>query len=130
MRLYLDADIFLTLLKEEDRFKKSAKKFLNENKENKLITSSITCLEIWFFLYKNNLKEKAFDAVRSIKKIAEVIEFETKDMESALLIAEKYKLTPADLIHAILAKTCDAIVSSDKSFLKINELKIIDFSKE
>ena len=127
MKLYLDADIFLAVIKEEDRYKKSAQLFFETHKEDEFFTSSLTCLEIWFYLYKNNLKNKALDAVRSILAIAEVIDYGIREIESALLLAEHYSLSPADSIHAIISMETDGIVSSDNSFDKIPELKRIKF---
>ena len=129
MLLYLGTDIFLALMKDEDKYKKSAEKFFYSNKGNNFTTSILTCLEIWFYLYKNSLKDKALDSVRSVMKIAEIQDFSIHQLESAVVLAEQYKLTPVDSVHAILAFMTDAIVSSDSSFDKIKDLKRMDFLK-
>ena len=92
------------------------------------VTSTLTCLEIWFYLYRNNLGNKALDAVRAVKAIAEVWDIQQTNLESGLILAQQYKLSPADAVHAILAKKTDGIVSSDHSFDKIPQLNKINFT--
>lgn len=128
MVVYLDADIFLALLKEEDRYKKAAQQYFQKNKNSEFVTSSLTCLEIWFYLHRNNLQNKAFNAMRAIRAIATIIDYGVVEIEAATLLAEKVHLTPADAIHAVLASRVDGIVSTDNSFDRISGLKRIDFS--
>ena len=129
MKLCLDADIFLALIKDDDRYKKSAQKFFYSDKEHSFVTSSLTCLEVWFYLYKNNLKEKALGAIRSVIEIASIVDYGVEEIESAVILAENHNLSPADSIHAIVALETDGIVSSDASFDRIKNLKRIDFTK-
>lgn len=130
MVVYLDADIFLALIKEEDRHKKAALFYFQKNKNSEFVTSNLTCLEIWFYLHRNNLQSKALNAIRAVKSIAKVMDYGILEIEAATLLAEKARLTPADAIHAVLASRVDAIVSTDTSFDRIIGLKRIDFSKE
>lgn len=127
MRLYLDADIFLALIKENDRYKESAQEFFKTHKEHTFITSNLTCLEIWFYLHKHGLVEKVLGAIKSITALARVTEYGIREVESAIILAEQHHLTPADAIHAVLASETDAIVSSDASFDSISDLKRINF---
>ena len=129
MRLYLDADIFLALFKEEDRFKENARKFMSSNSHER-ITSTIACLEIWFYMYRNNLQDQMTDILRAINKMCEIVGEDIFTMENASILSQQYKLSPADAIHATIALRYDAIVSTDKSFDKIKDLKRIDFSKQ
>ena len=129
MRLYLDADIFLALIKNEDRHKRAAQAFFRVNKNDKFITSSLTCLEVWFYLYKNNFKHSCIDAIRAVKNIAEIIDYNIQDVEAAMILAEHHNLSPADSIHAILAMRSEGIVSSDESFDRIKYLKRVNFLK-
>ena len=128
MRVYLDADIFLALFKEEDRFKRVAKKFIT-NSSHEYITSTMTCLEIWFYLYRNNLQNQIVDVLRAITSKCKIINHDISTIESAAILSQENKLSPADAIHATIALDYDAIVSTDKSFDKIKGLKRIDFSK-
>ena len=130
MRLYLDADIFLALIKDQDRFKESAQHFFEISKHHIMITSSSSCLEVWFYLHKNNHANLALDAVRAIKSLVQVIDWRLEQLEEALFLAQNYKLTPADALHAVIASHFDGIVSTDKSFDRIKGLKRIDFSAE
>lgn len=130
MGIYLDADVFLALIKEPDRFKAAAIRFLSDNKETELSTSTLTCLEVWFYLYKNNLKSKALDSFRAICSLCEIIDYKFFDMENAILLANHHNLSPADALHAVLAMNFDAIVSSDSSFDKVPGLKRLDFTKQ
>lgn len=129
MVVYLDADIFLALLKEEDRHKKAALQYFQKHKNSEFVTSSLTCLEILFYLHKNNLQNKALNAIRAVKSIAKVMDYGIVEIEAAALLAEKAHLTPADAIHAVIASRVDAIVSTDTSFDRISWLRRIDFSK-
>ena len=69
-------------------------------------------------------------ALRSLQQIAAMREYSIHDLENAAVLAQKYTLTPADAVHAVLAiRTGSTIVSSDASFDRIQQLKRIDFSK-
>ena len=129
MAFYLDADIFLALIKDDDRYKKSAQQFFYKNKDKQFVTSTLTCLEIWFYLHKNNLKDKALDGIRSVIAIAKVVDYGIEEIEAAVLLAEQHKLTPADAIHAVIAIGAEGIVSSDNSFDSVKELKRIHYLK-
>jgi len=129
MRLYLDADIFLALIKEKDRFKYSAKKFFSVYKAHEFFTSTLTCIEVWFYLHRSGMRDKALDSLRAINSICEIIEYNLSDMENAVILSEQHNLTPADAVHATLGMKHDIIVSSDSSFDKIKGLKRLDFSK-
>ncbi len=127
MKLYLDADVFLALIKEKDRFKQKAEQFLTSRKKEELVTSTITCLEVWFYLYKYNLQSHAWNAIEAIEKLCTIQSCNQNDLKSAILLAQKHRLSPADAIHATLAMNCDNIVSTDKAFDKVSNLKRIDF---
>ncbi len=129
MKLYLDADIFLALIKERDRLKDLAIGFFEKYKTHELTTSTLTCMEIWFYLHKNNLKEKVLDSVRAITSICAILDWDLYDLENSIVLSEHHKLTPADSVHATLAMKCDCIVSSDSSFDRVPGLKRTDFSR-
>lgn len=129
MNFYLDTDIFLALIKEKDRFKTAAKKFLSKNKNHKFFTSTISCLEVWFYLYKHNMVKEALDAIRAIKAICKIINDDIVALENSIVLAEHHKLSPTDVLHATMAMNYDAIVSTDSSFDKVHGLKRINFLK-
>src|SRR3989344_7627563 len=116
MKLYLDADVFLALLKEDDRHKKAATLFFEKYADAEKITSTMCCLEIWFYLYKNGHQKKVIDALRSISAMCTVQDFNAKQMGQAVFLGTENRLSPADALHAVLASEADAIVSSDASF--------------
>ncbi len=120
-------DVFLALIKESDRYKESAHKLFNTRKEHAFVTSSLTCLEVWFYLHKHGQVDKVLGAINSITALAGVIDYGVREIESAIILAEQRHLTPADAIHAVLASGTDAIVSSDSSFDSISGLKRINF---
>ncbi len=128
MKLYLDADIFLAVLKENDRFKKAAVEFFGNREQYQFVTGSLTCLEVWFYLHRNGLGKNALSSLRAIRAIAEILDYDSHDLEQAMILAETHNLTPADSIHAVLARVADAIVSTDSSFDKTG-IRRIDFSK-
>jgi len=129
MKLYLDADIFLALIKENDRFKESARAFFAKYKSFELVTSTLTCMEVWFYLYRNNLKDKALDSIRAIIAICKILTYDLFDLENSIMLAEHHNLTPADAVHATLGMKHDMIVSSDTSFDRVHGLKRLDFTK-
>lgn len=128
--VYLDADIFLALIKEDDRYKQSAQHFFQSRPNHEWVTSSLTCLEIWFYLYKHQQQEKALDAIRAVLAIATIIEYGIKEIEAATLLASQHQLSPADAIHATIALPFGTIVSTDHSFDRLAHCQRIDFSKE
>ena len=128
MKLYLDTDIFLALIKGEDRHKDAAQRFFLRFKGHEFVTSSIALLEIWFYLYKNDQKTTAFDAMRAVRALCSIIETRIDHIEEGALLSTACRLSPADAVHAIVARFCDAIVSSDHSFDNVSELKRIDFT--
>ncbi len=129
MRLYLDADVFLALLKEEDRHKVAATLFLEKYKEEELFTSAITCMELWFYLYRESRNKMVLDSLRAVSMLCTVVDVGFSDMQEAALLSEHYGLSPADALHAHIALRYDAIVSSDHSFDKVSALKRMDFSR-
>lgn len=124
---YVDADVFLALIKEEDRHKKAAESFLE--KKDDLITSNITCLEVWFYLYKNGKQAQVLNALRAVNMIAKIQDVTLNEIQTAAILAQQAQLSPADAIHAVQALQCEALVSSDKSFDRVKGLKRIDFTK-
>src|SRR3989338_10719442 len=122
MKLYLDTDIFLALIKDDDRHKKAAEHFLRHSQGNELVTSVITCLEVWFYLYKQGKQEQTLNALRAIEALAKIKEITFGEMQTAALLSQQVQLSPADAVHARQALECDALVSSDKSFDRVKEL--------
>ena len=131
MQLYLDADFFLALLKPNDRLKDFAKEFYEKNSaEHELLTSTASLLEIWFYLYRNNLRSEIPTALRAVKDLKiHMISFNSEDVGAGSVLAQSHSLSPLDSIHAMLALRTDGIVSTDESFDRVPELKRIDFSK-
>ncbi len=129
MRLYLDTDVWMALIRQEDRFNTCAKKWMQENKEkHTFVTSTVSCIEIWFCLYRDHRIDVALESVRAIARLATVLPIGLHDIQQALVLAEDHKLSPAYALHAVLGLQHDGIVSSDKSFDKVSQLKRIDFT--
>ncbi len=131
MKYYLDTDIFLAVIKEQDRLKEAALHFFQTHRQDELYTSSMCCLEIWFYLYRHNKKYKVLDAVRCVQQLCTVIETTTEDLTEGILLAQEYDLSPVDALHAIHSLRLSLpLVSSDGSFERVNGLKLIDFTKD
>lgn len=131
MNLYLDTDIFLALIKDDDHLKSAAKKFFEKEKpHHALYTSAATCLEIAFYLYKNKLAKSALDAINYVEDtVEEVMPLDNTHLKSSVLLASQYHLSPTDAIHAVYASNLDAIVSTDAAFDRVPGLKKLDFTK-
>ena len=131
MKLYLDSDIFLAAFKDTDHLKSSAMKFLEtESKKHELFTSTATLLEVWHYLRRNNLEERALEAVKYIESIVStVMPLDAEQLTAAIELAQAHSLSPTDAIHANYAKKLDGIVATDHAFDRVPGLKKIDFSK-
>ncbi len=131
IKYYLDTDVFLALLKEQNRLKEGALHFFQKHRQDELYTSSICCLEIWFYLYRHNKKYNMLDAVRCVQQLCTVIETTTEDLTQGILLAQEYDLSPADALHAIQALRLSLpLVSSDGSFEQVKGLKQIDYTQD
>ncbi len=129
MKQYVDADLFLAVLKKEDRYKSAARAFLEKHRGDELFTSAITCMEVYFYLYRYGEKS-ALDALRALRMLCAVIDLRFPDIEEAAVLGERYSLSPADAVHAQAALSYGTIVSSDHSFDRVIGLTRIDFSRE
>ena len=130
MKLYLDTDLFLAAVKQKDHLKDAALRFFKKCKKEELYTSEATVLEVWHYLRRNNMEEKALEAIEHMEGlVAEILPLEHIHVKQAILLAANYRLSPSDAIHAIYAENMDAIVATDHKFDIIPNLKKIDFSK-
>lgn len=133
MRLYLDSDFFIAVLKPSDWLKEAAADYWTENRHlHEFYASSITLLEIWFTVLRVGSTEDAERAIKDVSRKMDVVVREAgqQEIEQALVISKLYGLKPADSIHASIAGSFDAIVSSDSAFDRVKGLKRIDFSKK
>lgn len=129
MKYYLDTDIFLAVIKQQDRFKDAAFHFLQQHRNDELYTSNMCCLEIWFYLYKNNCRDKILHAFRSIQQMCVIIETSTDDLTEGILLAQEYNLSPVDSLHALHAQHLNIpLISSDKAFDRVKGIRRIDFT--
>ena len=131
LKIYLDSDLILALVKEEDWLKEKAIKFLEQAKKrgHELFTSSVACLEVWFHFNKAGLNDKASAVLSAIAREASVLPIGFDDLLKSAQVSRDFGLSPADSIHAVIALRFDAIASSDKHFDKIKALKRIDYTK-
>ncbi|MBI5176938.1 type II toxin-antitoxin system VapC family toxin [Candidatus Micrarchaeota archaeon] len=131
MKIYLDADFFLAILKPSDWLKKSAISYWRDNAgKHEFSTSSLTLMEIWFYLNRAGLNGEVPAALGDVILMGvQVLPVSSDDLLGAARKFQDTRLTPMDALHAHMALRFDAIVSTDSAFDSVKGLKRIDFSK-
>src|SRR3989338_1084462 len=119
MKLYFDTDFFLALIKDDDHLKQRAaavyQKYRNETK----VTSSITLLEIWFYFLRHDPAKLSIAFPAASGLVNEVLPVGSEMMSAAIGLSEKYRLNPADSVHAAYGFSADGMVSSDRAFDRV-----------
>lgn len=129
MKIYVDSDFIMALLKESDWLKEAAMRYWAENKQEEFYTSAATLLEVWYALIKENNAASASATMNGITAIAKILDVTENEMRQAAEISAKYGLKPMDAIHAFTAMQFGNILSTDTAFDKVGGLKRIDYSK-
>ena len=133
--MLLDSDVFIAIIKEEDRLKQPSLKILKAVEKRKLknaYASVASIQEIIFWLLNRNLRDKILLTVSRI--------FELKNLEwipltkeiflTASALIEEYKLGAFDAYMAATALSKDRIiVSSDHIYDKIKGIKRISLEE-
>lgn len=123
--MYLDTDIILALIKEEDWLKEHVKKL----KLNGAKTSAITIIEARIVLDREYSRIKAIETLDKIKNLKiEIIPLDEEILNKSQELIKKYlKLGTFDSIHASTAIVKDMeLISTDNFFEQISELKSKD----
>lgn len=111
--LYLDTNIFLNVLLEENPFVESSYKLLSLIEEGKFsaITSFLTIMEIYRILQKQNKNEEKIEkAIHEISSSAvEIILQDSSDLLYAYQLIKRFKIDPADSIHLSIAMQRKAV---------------------
>ena len=127
--MLLDSDIFIAIIKEEDRLKQHSLKILKAVEKRKLknVYASVASIqEIIFWLLNRDLKDKVLLTVSRI--------FELKNLEwipltkeiflTASALIEEYDLGAFDAYIAVTALSRDRVIlSSDHVYDKIKGIK-------
>ncbi len=137
MKIFFDANVILDIFDEKRRFHKSSYKVLEYCIKNKfdIFTSSDIITTIYYVLKKID-KKKAFNSVKSLLKIFDLIPFGNKEVETALMLMEKHKeyVDLEDTLQYVLAKKekCDLIITNDKKFAskEIKKISTTEFVRE
>lgn len=135
MKYYLDADLFIAMLKEEDRLKSSAEGIFTAVREGKIeaFTSAATLLEILFWASKAKprrarLREYLRVAARLVSSVAPL---GYRDLIVAAEFLQTQQVFALDAIHAAAAGTWP-IVSSDAIYerLDLRRIEPAKFAKD
>ncbi|MBU4266649.1 MAG: type II toxin-antitoxin system VapC family toxin [Candidatus Altiarchaeales archaeon] len=121
--LYLDSNILLNVLLEEEDFVESSFELLQDIEAGKYsaLTSLLTIMEIHRILQKHGKKEKEIaEVIQKIPGIGiEIIIPEREDMVSSYEFVRTLKIDPADSIHLSVAMESSTIfVTRDEELSK------------
>ena len=127
--MLLDSDIFIAVIKEEDRLKQASPKILKavERKRLKNVYASVASIqEIIFWLLNRGFKDKILLTVSGVFKIKnlEWIPLDKEVFLTASALIEEYELGAFDAYIAATALLKDrVIVSSDHIYDKIKGIR-------
>lgn len=123
--MYLDTDIILALIKEEDWLKEKVKKIQVQNAK----TSALTIIEARLVLEREYSRIESTNALDKIKKQAiEITIVDKKVIEKSQELMQQYpNIGIFDSIHAATALILnEKMVSTDHIFHQIVELSVKD----
>ena len=127
MKYYLDADLFIAVLKEEDRLKSSAEEIFTAVREGKIeaFTSAATLLEILF--WASRVKPRRARLREYIRVVARLVSSVAPLGYGDLVVAAEFLQTQPvfvlDAIHAAVAGKWP-IVSSDAIYERLGLRRI------
>jgi predicted nucleic acid-binding protein len=128
--LYLDANVFIFAALSTHDYGSKAESLLDriQRGEEKAITSALTFDEVFWEVKRNRGLEKALETSEALLYYPnlEIIAADREIVLSAIQIIKKYNLAPRDALHAATAikAKVDYMVTTDKDFRKVKELKI------
>ena len=125
-KIFFDANIFNDIFDEKRTSHASSKQSLVYALQNNLFvcTSCDIVTNIYYITAKHTTKEKALDALESVKEAVHIIPFGESELTSAIKLMRSdsdYK-DMEDTIQYILAlqQNCDLIITNDKKFVAKN----------
>ncbi|MEK6894578.1 MAG: type II toxin-antitoxin system VapC family toxin [Nanoarchaeota archaeon] len=134
--VYLDSNLLIYGILNEDRIGDLARKFIKEVEIGKY-NANISALTIDEFIWKVQKVLGRETAVESAKRIinmenVKILEINSEVLINMLKLYKDNKLDPRDSIHlaTMQINRIKTVISSDPDFDKIKEIKRIDFSKE
>lgn len=133
MKLFIDTNIFVSVLSKEKNYKK-AKKVLEEIHEGKHlgITSTICIAEVLSGFYSKGEKENGdryLADVRSINNFR-IVGFDIEIAKEAAKMRAKFELKLPDAIIIATCKThACTLVTRDRELIKIEEIEVIDLGE-
>lgn len=123
--MYLDTDVILALVKEDDWLKK----YIDVKKLKSMKTSVLNIIEAQLILEREYSREEAVNVLFKIKKFdIEIFSVDKRILDKSLELRQKYsKLNIFDSVHAASAITNkEVLVSTDTVFPDIEGLESID----
>ena len=127
-RIFFDANIFNDIFDENRASHAASKNALIYALQNNMFvcTSCDIVTNIYYITAKHTTKEKALDALESVKEAVDIIPFGESELTNAIKLMRSdsdYK-DMEDTIQYVLAlqENCDLIITNDKKFIskKIN----------
>jgi len=116
------------------RGKEEAVKKMEELRNKKVFTTSITEYEIMLWEYLHNLSNDKIEKAVSLLNSIPIYNFDTNaalsaSLTSAELIKKGKEIEESDcmILGIILSNGCNEIISNDNHFKRINELKVINY---
>ncbi|NJD78862.1 MAG: PIN domain-containing protein [Candidatus Methanoperedens sp.] len=128
MRIFLDTNVFLTILNEEKNWQFAKKLLLDVNNGNHTGYTSVICIsEILSGFYAEGESEKGEMFITDLKAISNIIiaDVDLIIAKDAAKMRAKYKIKLPD---AIIASSCKIhkckLITQDEDFRKIREIEV------
>ena len=126
-KLYIDSNVFFYSIIMDREYGKCCARIIEDAAEGKIkaYSSVLTILEAANALKRFKIPDLDAKTV-AIASVVEIVDFSIEHVLKAVEIAKMKDISPYDALHYIIAKECcDAIVSADKDFDRL-DIKRID----
>ncbi|PIN75378.1 hypothetical protein COV18_04280 [Candidatus Woesearchaeota archaeon CG10_big_fil_rev_8_21_14_0_10_37_12] len=130
MKKYLDANVFILAIVNDDALGRAARALLDDvvKGEVQSVTSFLTFDEVAWALRKVTNKEKAYVYVKNFLEMPhlEFLDVNKNVIWKAFYYLQEHKLDPRDAIHiaSAIVSGASSIVTEDKDFSNIKEIKV------
>ena len=127
--IYLDANVFLSAILNQEHEGEKARDLLQKLQKAEIVaaTSALSFDEVFWIVKKHRGFTSALKAAKTLLEIPNLTFLEVNDQTlwSAYNLAEKYRLDPRDAIHIACAldHAIFTIISEDEHFDKVKEIK-------
>jgi len=128
--VFIDSNIFFYSIIRDQKYGEASVDIITDIYDKKLVaaTTSLVLLEVANALRKYKVPQ-IWRRIRAILSLpVKIIEMDISTIKKAIKLAERYRMSPYDAAHIIacMDKGINTIISADKEFDKIKEIKRVD----